>query len=163
MLFAYFLKRQADIYNALVLSALFILLINPRQLFDIGFQLSFSSVWAIAWIYPKLKNLLKIKRALTGISGFFLEGFLVSLSAWLGTAGIIAYYFRIFSPISVFLNILIVPLATLITLAGFSLVLASLFSPVLASLIASTAAFLVTLLLKLNIAAVKIPFAYIYF
>ncbi len=163
ILFAYFLKREQDIYNALALSALFILAVNPRQLFDIGFQLSFVSVWAIVWIYPKLKNLLRVKQSLAGLTGFFLDGFLVSLSAWLGTAGIIAYNFRIFSPISVFLNILIVPLATLITLVGFSLVLASVFCPGLASLFASTAAFMVTFLLKLNLAAVKIPFSYIYF
>ena len=163
LLFAYYLEREPQIYNALSLAALFILSLNPRQLFDIGFQLSFASVWAIAWGYPKLKSLLRIESIKPGLAGLLLEGFLVSLSAWLGTAGIIAYNFRIFSPISVFLNILIVPLATLITLAGFSIVLAGVFCPGAASLFAPAADFLVTILLKLNLAAVKIPFSYIYF
>jgi competence protein ComEC len=163
LLFAYYLEREPQIYNALSLAAIFILSLNPRQLFDIGFQLSFASVWAIAWGYPKLKTLFRVQSIKPGLCGFLLEGFLVSLSAWLGTAGIIAYNFRIFSPISVFLNILIVPLATLITLAGFSIVLAGVFCPGAASLFASSADFLVTILLRLNLAAVKIPFSYIYF
>ncbi len=160
---AYYWKRNADIYNALALSALFILILNPRQLFDIGFQLSFASVWAIICVYPKLKSLLRIEQTAPGLAGFILDGFLVSLSAWLGTAGIIAYNFRIVSPISVFLNILIVPLATLITLAGFSIVCAGVFCPALASCFGSAAGFLVAILLRLNLSAVKIPFAYIYF
>lgn len=163
LLFAYYLEREAQVYHALSLAALFILSLNPRQLFDVGFQLSFASVWAIAWVYPKLKDLLRVEGIKPGLAGFFLEGFLVSLSAWLGTAGIIAYNFRIFSPISVFLNILIVPLATLITLAGFSIVLAGVFCPQAAYLFACAADFLVVILLRLNLAAVKIPFSYIYF
>jgi competence protein ComEC len=31
------LKREPDIYNSLSVAGLFILVINPRQLFDIGF------------------------------------------------------------------------------------------------------------------------------
>ncbi len=52
---AYLFKRQADIYNSLSLSAMFILTLNPQQLFDLGFQLSFASVIAIVWLYRKIK------------------------------------------------------------------------------------------------------------
>ena len=55
-LLAYFLKRDADIYNSLSLAAIFILSFNPLQLFDIGFQLSFASVLAIVLIYFNLKK-----------------------------------------------------------------------------------------------------------
>jgi competence protein ComEC len=55
-LLAYLFKREPDIYNSLFLAAIFILAFNPRQLFDIGFQLSFASVFSIIYIYPKIKS-----------------------------------------------------------------------------------------------------------
>ncbi|MDD5691974.1 MAG: ComEC/Rec2 family competence protein, partial [Candidatus Omnitrophica bacterium] len=54
-LLAYLFKRPPDIYNSLACAGLFILLINPKQLFDVGFQLSFASVGAIVYLYPKLR------------------------------------------------------------------------------------------------------------
>ena len=105
---AYFLKREPDIYNSLVSAALFILVINPRQLFDIGFQLSFISVLAIAYLYPKLKVLIHLEACRIKILKFIGEGCLVSFSAWLGTLVIIALNFRIIAPITVLANILIV-------------------------------------------------------
>ena len=150
-------------YNSLASAALFILIINPRQLFDIGFQLSFSSVLAIVYLYPKLKSFLRIDNYKIKILKFIAEGCLVSFSAWLGTIGIIAYNFRIVAPVTVLANILIVPLATIITLCGFTLVLCGLLCPFLAGSFSSTTAMLITLLLNINAAVIKIPFAYFYF
>jgi len=160
---AYLLKSQPDIYNSLVSAALFILLINPRQLFDIGFQLSFMSVLAIVYFYPKLKVLVHLELCRIKILKFIAEGCLVSFSAWLGTLVIIALNFRIISPITVLANILIVPLATLITLCGFTLVLSGLVYPDLANLFSLPTAALITLLLNINAALIQLPFAYIYF
>ncbi|MDP2927189.1 MAG: ComEC/Rec2 family competence protein [Candidatus Omnitrophota bacterium] len=159
---AYFLKREPDIYNSLVSAALFILVINPRQLFDIGFQLSFISVLAIVYLYPKLKALIHLEACRIKILKFIGEGCLVSFSAWLGTLVIIALNFRIIAPVTVLANILIVPLATLITLCGFTLVLSGLVYPDLANLFSLPTAVLITLLLNINAALIKLPFAYIY-
>lgn len=160
---AYLLKREPDIYNSLVSAALFILVINPQQLFDIGFQLSFISVLAIAYFYPKLKALAHLASWRSKILKFIAEGCLVSFSAWLGTMVIIALNFRIISPVTVLANILIVPLATLITLCGFSLVLSGLVFPDLANLFSLPTTALITLLLNINAVLIKLPFAYIYF
>ena len=162
-LLAYILKRNPDMYNSLAGAALFILIINPRQLFDVGFQLSFSSVLAIVYLYPKLERILRIDSCKIKILRFIAEGCLVSFCAWLGTIGIIAYNFRIIAPITVLANILIVPLATLITLCGFTLVLCGLFCPFLAGFLSTTTAMLITLLLNVNSVAIKIPGAYFYF
>ncbi|MFH1191843.1 MAG: ComEC/Rec2 family competence protein [Candidatus Omnitrophota bacterium] len=162
-LMAYFLKREPDIYNSLVSAALFILVINPRQLFDIGFQLSFVSVLAIVYLYPKLKSLTRLEACKIKILKFIGEGCLVSFSAWLGTLVIIALNFRIIAPVTVLANILIVPLATLITLCGFTLVLSGLIYPDLANLLSLPTAGVITLLLNINAALIKLPFAYIYF
>jgi predicted membrane metal-binding protein len=94
---------------------------------------------------------------------FLLEGCLVSFSAWLGTMGFIAYYFKIFSPVAVFANIFIVPLAALITLSGISLIAVSLILPGLAPFFASTTELEVFALLKVNEFLVNLPFAYLRF
>jgi len=157
---AYLLKRETNIYNSCAIAAGFILTVNPHQLFDIGFQLSFISVLSIVYLYPRLKlffkpELIKIKPA-----RFLIEGFLVSLSAWLGTMGFIAWYFKIFSPITVIANIFIVPLAALITLCGFALVAMGILCPVIAPVFASTNELLVIVLLNINVFLLKIPGAY---
>ncbi len=159
---AYLFKREPDIYNSLTSAALFILVINPRQLFDIGFQLSFISVLAIVYFYPKLKALVHLEDCRSKILKFFAESCLVSFSAWLGTLVIIALNFRIIALVTVLANILIVPLATLITLCGFTLVLSGLIYPNLAHLFSLPTAALITLLLNLNAALIKLPVAFFY-
>ena len=76
--------------------------------------------------------------------------------------GLIAYYFRIFSPITLFSNIFIIPLATLITLSGLSMVIVNLILPFLAGPLASANEMLVIILLKLNTLFINLPFAYLY-
>ena len=159
---AYLLKREPDIYNSLAVVALFILVINPRQLFDIGFQLSFVSVLAIVYLYPKLVALIHLEDCKVKIWKFIVEGFLVSFCAWLGTFWIIALNFRIIAPVTVLANIFIVPLATIITLCGFTLVIFGLIYPALANIFSAPTSMLINLLLSLNAAVIRIPFAYFY-
>ena len=161
-LLAYLFKRDPDIYNSLASAALFILLINPSQLFDLGFQLSFMSVLAIVYLYPKFKALICPDKLKIKIWRLMLEGFLVSSAAWLGTLVIIALNFRIIAPVTVLANIFIVPLATVITLCGFVLVASGLICPVLASIFSLPTTMLINLLLTLNEAVIKLPFAYFY-
>ena len=162
-LFAYFLKRQTDIYNSCSLAVIVILGLNPNQIFDIGFQLSFASVLAIAFFYPRLKDRFKLDQLKCRCLRFPAEGCLVSFSAWIGTAGLIAVYFRMVSPITVLANLLIVPLASIITLSGFSLLVAQSVSSYLALSFASVNEFLVSLLLSLNSLLLQVPHAYFYF
>jgi competence protein ComEC len=156
------IKREPDIYNSLSIAALAILLACPRQLFDLGFQLSFVSVISIVCIYPKLKSLLRLEHLRVKALRFITEGLSVSFSAWLGTVGFIAWNFKIFSPVTVLANVFIVPLASLITLCGFSLVAFGLIAPPLAPAFASSNEFLVAVLLRLNLILVNLPAAYFY-
>ncbi len=159
---SYFFKKEPDIYNSLATAAFFILGINPRQIFDVGFQLSFVSVLAIVYFYPKLKALVHLELCRSKILKFFAEGCLVSFSAWLGTGVIVALNFQIVSTVTVLANILIVPLATLITLCGFILVLSGLIHPGLAHLFSLPTAVLITLLLNVNAVLIRLPFAFFY-
>jgi competence protein ComEC len=161
-LFSALLKRESDIYNSLALAALFILAVNPRQLFDVGFQLSFASVFAIVFLYPRFSSLARPQALKARWLKAFACGGLVSFSAWIGTLGFIAYYFRIFAPVTILANIFIVPLAAFITLCGFSLVFAALIFPAGAPFFAATAELAVTCLLKINALLIRIPGAYLY-
>ena len=162
-LLAHLVKREADIYNCCALAVLFILIGNPRQLFDVGFQLSFASVISIVYFYPKIKAHLKITFLKWRFLRLVIEGGIVAFSAWLGTLGLVAYYFRFFSPITVLANMFIAPLAALITLCGFSLVVTEMILPWLAIYIAESAEFMVMLLLFINSVLIRFPYAYFYF
>ena len=161
-LLGFFIKRETDIYNIMSFAALSILFFRPNQLFDIGFQLSFVSVISIVFFYPKLSAFLKVNSYKVKAVKFLLEGLLVSFSAWFGTLWLIAYYFKIFSPITVLANIFIVPLATFITLSGICLVFSGLFFLPLAGLFASCLQTAVVLLFYLNNLFLKLPGAYWY-
>ncbi|MFA6216708.1 MAG: ComEC/Rec2 family competence protein [Candidatus Omnitrophota bacterium] len=156
------LKREPDIYNSLALAAFCILAVSPNQLFDIGFELSFVSVLSIVFLYPRMKALLRIDTIKIRFLRYLLDAFLVSLAAWFGTMGLIGYYFKIFSPVTVLANIVIVPLASLITLCGFSLLLAVYVFPCLAPFFARSNEFAVALLLHSNNLFIKIPGAFFY-
>ncbi|MFH1888827.1 MAG: ComEC/Rec2 family competence protein [Candidatus Omnitrophota bacterium] len=155
-------KREADIYNSVALAAIFILAVKPAQLFDTGFQLSFASVISIVYLYPKLRAFIPAGILKMKYTRFLFEGCLVSFSAWLGTAGLVAYYFRIVCPVTVLANIFIVPLASLITLCGFSLLAMEFACPYLVPLFASSSEFAVSLLLNINAFLVRLPGAYFY-
>jgi competence protein ComEC len=156
---AFSLRREPDIYNSLSISAIFILGTNPQQLFDIGFQLSFVSVISIVYFYPKMKIIFRLGNLKVKCIKSILEGCLVSFSAWLGTFGLIAYYFKIFSPITVLANLFIVPLASLITLCGFSLVMIGLIFPFAAKFFASSSELAVAVLININMFLIKLPYA----
>jgi len=161
-LFAYFVKSEPDIYQSFAIAALVILGINPRQLFDVGFQLSFMSVFSIVFLYPRLKSFLGLNFLKNKSLRFIADNFLVSFSAWIGTCAFVAYYFKIFSPVTVLANMLIVPLATLITLCGFSLIIFAFLFPPLAPFFASSSTLAVALLLHINSFLISIPAAYFY-
>ncbi len=161
-MFAYFVKREPDIYNSCAVACLFILCFSPNQLFDIGFQLSFVSVICIVYLYPKIKSLLRVESFKRKYIKFLIDGFLVSFSAWVGTAVFIAYYFKMVSPVTPFANIFIVPLASLITLCGFSLIFVELAVPFLAPFFAGACELAVLLLLKANAFLISLPGAYFY-
>jgi competence protein ComEC len=111
------LGKQVDGYNSLGTAAFFILVANPKDIFNIGFQLSFIAVLSMIYITPKLMQLVK-KEWNFYIRKYLIEPFMVSISATLGTFPFILYYFRMVTPIAIFSNILIVPLMFILMIGG---------------------------------------------
>jgi competence protein ComEC len=120
------LERPAHLLNSLAAAALLILVWDPRQLFQAGFQLSFLVVLGIGLLVPQFEQartkllhpdpLLppelrpRWKRWLDTPLRFVTTSFATSLAAWLGSLPLIAYYFHIFSPVGLLANVIIVPL-----------------------------------------------------
>lgn len=141
--------RDGDIQHAFALTLCVMVFLNPRLLCDASFQLSFASVFSLILVYPALKSLLAIGQLKLSAVRFFADGLAVSFSAWLGTVGIVAYYFHIISPWAIVINVLAAPLAGFITLCGFSLVAADKVVPVVAGFIAVTADYAIALLVHI--------------
>lgn len=123
------LRRPSHLVNSLAGAGFVILIWEPRQLFQAGFQLSFFVVLGLALIVPPFESvrqwLLQPDPLLpdelrpwwqrwsrTGL-GWLTASVATSLAAWLGSLPLIAYYFYIITPVSLGANLLIVPLSSI--------------------------------------------------
>ncbi len=101
-----YLGRGVNIYNTLLVSALIILLFQPSFLFDVGFQLSYVSLFFIIWLQPLLEQIWQPKNK---ISKFFWEIITVSFAAQIGAMGLSIYYFHQFPGLFFVTNLIILP------------------------------------------------------
>jgi ComEC/Rec2-related protein len=179
---SFLLEREQEPLNTLALSAFLILLMNPLNLFDVGFQLSFISVLTILLFYPIFLEFLskpfsEMKPVSEGqkrpgkpqgievirnwLMKYFLQSLALSLSAYLGVVGLIAYYFRLITPIVIIANLVIVPLASLLIFLGMGLLFTGLLCPFLAFAFANCSSALLNLMVASVVCFAQIPGAYI--
>ncbi|MDO8603155.1 MAG: ComEC/Rec2 family competence protein, partial [Candidatus Omnitrophota bacterium] len=111
------LGRPVDAYNTLGAAAFIILVINPKDIFDVGFQLSFMAVLSMVYLMPKLMRFVK-KDWSFYIRRYLIEPLAISISATLGTLPFIMYYFRMVTPVAIISNIFIVPLMFVLMIGG---------------------------------------------
>ena len=130
-LFAIIIDREADLFNLLAVAALALLLLNPMQLWDVGFQLSFVAVASIVYLVPKMEkpfrklwesaesddvsNLQKIKN--TAVKWLVLS-YLVTFAAQLGTGPLIAVHFYRAYPLGIIVGPFAVGLVSLVVGVG---------------------------------------------
>ncbi|HVM60607.1 MAG TPA: DNA internalization-related competence protein ComEC/Rec2, partial [Verrucomicrobiae bacterium] len=139
-LIGWMLVRPADTLNSLAGAALVILLYDPMQLFNSGFQLSFAVVLAIVTLTPRIEAWLmpwiatdpflpeefvpvwrkKLGRRLR----WAVQLLSCSIAAWLGLVPLMALYFNLFMPISIMANLLVIPLLGCIIALGLLAALA---------------------------------------
>ncbi len=101
-------RRDAMGLDRLLVAALLLLVVSPMSLFDVGFQLSFLSVAAILWFVPLFPSL-SVERNRLLRMGY--DMLLVSLSAWIGTMPVVAYYFHTIGIYTLPANLIAVTLA----------------------------------------------------
>lgn len=101
--------------NTLAFTAILMLMVNPRSLFDIGFQMSFMAVGSILLWMPVFRSVFSEVYLMDHPVVKWVWSLLgVSLAAQLGVAPLIAYYFGRFSTYFLLTNFIVVPAATLI-------------------------------------------------
>ncbi|MCW8850879.1 MAG: ComEC family competence protein, partial [Melioribacteraceae bacterium] len=121
--------RNTNGFNSIAIAAFILLLLDPNELFNPGFQLSFSAVLSILVIYPIFSE--KIKRL--NIKNYFKNILLfcsVSLAAQLGTMPFTLIYFNKLSIISIFANLLVIPIIGIIVALGIITLIFAFASPV---------------------------------
>lgn len=133
------LKRTTNIYNTLSISAFILLIWNPYNLFDVGFQLSYLAVASIVYFQRQIKNLYTPRNA---VDKWFWELIAVSFAAQLGTFAISIYYFHQFPNYFLLTNMIAIPLSSFILFFGALLFAVSWLTP-LATVVAWLLNFLV--------------------
>lgn len=114
--------RRIDMLNIVGVSAVVILLFSPRHLFMAGFQLSYAAVLGILILVPRILQVFpRIARWRGGRWGLALAG--SSLAATAATAPILAIHFGMIPVISAMANLVMVPLAGMVTNCAVVLVL----------------------------------------
>jgi len=103
--------RVYDFKNAISLSCILILIMDPYYIFNIGFILSYFSIIAIAYVYPIFIECFSVKNKI--LSSVFL-----SLSVLLINNPIIAFSYYEIPSYAIILNLILVPLMGVIMISG---------------------------------------------
>ena len=107
--------RDKMTVNTLAFTAIVMLMVHPLSLYDVGFQMSFMAVLAILVFMPLLESLFPREYLLSHQTLRWLWSMVaVSVSAQIGVAPLIAYYFGRFSTFFLLTNFIVIPAATLI-------------------------------------------------
>lgn len=102
------LGMRYDMLNALGFAGTIMLLCNPYRLFDLAFQLSFASCFGIAvFTRPRFRRFPRLLNALA-----------VTCGATIGTLPIALYNFHYIPTVTLFANLLLVPVASLALLTA---------------------------------------------
>ncbi len=130
------LQRKIDLHNIIALTAVLVLLFDPAQLFDIGAQLSFACAWGLILLMPHVAARFESVQHRRWYRWLLFPA-LVSLVAQLCSTPLIAYYFGTVPMISVFANLVVVPMAAVATLGTLAMLTAHLLLPVAGAFLGS--------------------------
>lgn len=135
-LLAKLLGRDTNGYNSISIAAFIILVFNPNELFNPGFQLSFAAVLSILSLNPFFVKRIEALHIQNIILKYLLMFIGVSLSAQIGTLPFTNYYFGKLSLIALAANIVVIPATALLVGIGITGIIVSLISTSIASVVA---------------------------
>lgn len=116
-------KMSLNIFAFTLCTMLFI---NPLSIWDISFQMSALAVASILVINGSIHRLFNPK---TKMARIIWTSIAVSISAQIGTAPIVAYYFGRFSCYFFIVNIIVIPFATIIIAGSITAFILTIISP----------------------------------
>ncbi len=172
---SFFVRRQWDITSSIFAAVFFILMRNPSDLFNIGFQLSVLATMGIVYGTSKIEGALfktalfietlQVKAEqgrLFFLKKYLRKSFCVSLAAWLATLPLTAHYFHLFTPFIPIINIIVFPLFWIIIVCGIALLTLGTVCPPLASVSAWLASNADRALESLVSNLASLPYSYFY-
>lgn len=147
---------KANIYNTIFLSAFILLIADPGNLYNVGFQLSYLAVLGIVFFFPYLNSWITSKYWIINKSW---ELTCVSVAAQIATTPISLYHFGQFPTSFLIANIVVVPLAGIIIHSGIAAVIFT-GVPLLGSISIWVFKFLITSMYQLILFIENIPYSY---
>jgi len=133
--------RNVNLLNTLSISAFFLLMLNPLNLFSLGFQLTFTATLSIILFFPKIiKYLPRFPLRISEILA-------LSLTAQAGVLPFVAMAFNRITFSALILNFVAIPLVGIIMVCGYIFLLLTTMSSLLAGILAKIIHFLVTFLI----------------
>lgn len=167
------LRRPSDLLNSLAAAGGIILLWQPQQIFQASFQLSFFVVLSLALFSPILEQVRRRwleaepllpdelrprwQRWSRAAACWLTAGFTTSLAAWLGSIPLIAYYFHLFTPVSLLANVIVVPLSSLALTSNLASLMVGGWWPALAGLFNHSAWFWMLLMVRVSEWSAQLP------
>jgi len=153
-------NRSSNGFNSLAIAALIILSLNPYELFNPGFLLSFSAVLSILILYPIFES--KIKPLNLNIFTKKILLFLaVSLAAQIGTLPFTIIYFNKLPLVSLLANLVVIPLIGIIVLIAILTLVMSVINFWLADVVATSNIMLIDFLYAFVEKVSSLNFAFI--
>ena len=176
---SFLFRRHTNSINTLSLAAIILLLVRPTQLFEAGWQLSFTSVLGIIlfskrinfFLHEKFDDLITSKSLNQGRIFYSIKStannainlFSVGFSAWIASAGILLYHFYTVTPLASFWTVLVFPFVSAILILGFLKILLFFVLPTLSALLGILVSYLsvflidiVKIIARLNISEILI-------
>jgi competence protein ComEC len=130
VILSFVIERETDALNSLALAALVLLAADPGQLGDIGCQLSFVCVVSLIVLTPLILEPFEDRGWKERKFLWFLaESAAVTLAAFIGSAGVLAYDFGYLTPIGLVVNLPVIPLMALVTALGAAVLFLGLVFP----------------------------------
>lgn len=135
--------RRGSLLNIVSATAVMLLVWNPLLLFDVGARLSFLAILGMAWslrMFPSASRVGMRDEDRFGIWTVLrpvLAAQVLGLGIWLFTAPVVAAEFDIVSPVGFLLNVVLLPLATVVLWSGYAFFAACVFAPALAGVLGS--------------------------
>ena len=105
--------KTYDMMSAASLAAIISLVDAPYLIYNCGFMLSYLAVCGIAYVYDGIRKIIKTDNKI-------LNSFVVSLCIQITTLPVILYFYFQMPILSVFLNIIVIPLMTVVMISGIA-------------------------------------------
>ena len=156
MIIGSLLHRRVNTLNSIAFSSLVILIINPYNLLDIGFQLSFGGTLGIVLLYPKLKRKIKFKSKIIDI-------ILVTISANIIIFPTVLYHYNTISTTFLLSNLLVSFIIGIVLIFGITTIITSYIIMPLSKVLVIIEKILIDFLLQIANMIGSIPFSQIYF